>query len=473
MNISLLQPSVNFVRACFQNSRLWLSLMLLVGSLLPVLAATPTATNSFTWNKEKEQMSADVRDWELLGLLETIAGQTGWHVFVEPDENFKASVKFKDLPTAQALRRLLGDLNFAMLPPTNGPQRLYVFRTAMNNATKQVRQANLRSAPKIKRVPNELIVRVKPGTDIEALAKALGAKVVGKIPELNAYRLQFEDEAAAEAARKKLLTDPSVVGVENNYYVDQPFTPLSLGGRTAVPQITLNPVKRDGSGVVIGLVDTGLQTQDASLERLIRERLALAGESVANPMSPTHADAMANALVQALAQALGGGDTSVQIISVDVFGKNASADTFTVAQGMYEAYKRGATVINDSLGGYGESQILYDVIKFLANEKVPVFAAMGNDGSTQPFFPAAFPEVNAVTATERGQIASFANVGTNPDVAAPGRVVFSFNGLIYGSVGTSVSSAVATGVAAGIADKNRVPVSQVIPAVQKLLAVPQ
>ena len=466
MNNSLLQPSVKSVRTRLRNVAIILGSVLLLGGLAPVSAAPAPATNSFTWNKEKEQMSADVYDWELLGLLETIAAETGWHVFVEPDESFKSSVKFKDLPTGQALRRLLGDMNFAVLPQTNGPQRLYVFRTAMNNATKQVRSAAARSAPKIKRAPNELIVRVKPGTDIEALAKALGAKVVGKIPELNAYRLQFEDEAATEAARKKLLADPSVVGVENNYYVDQPFTPLSLGGRSAAPKLTLNPVKRDGKGVVVGLVDTGLQTQEAGLEKLIRERLALAGESVANPLSPTHADAMVNALMQAA------GDANIQIISVDVFGPNANADTFTVALGMYEAYKRGATVINDSLGGYGESQILYDVIKFLANEKVPVFAAMGNDGSSQPFFPAAFPEVNAVTATDRGQIASFANVGTEPDVAAPGRVIFSFNGLVYGSVGTSVSSAVATGVAAGLADKNGVPVSQVIPAVQKVLAVP-
>ena len=35
----------------------------------------------------------------------------------------------------EALRRLLGSLNFAMVPQTNGPQRLYVFRTAMKNAT--------------------------------------------------------------------------------------------------------------------------------------------------------------------------------------------------------------------------------------------------------------------------------------------------------------------------------------------------
>jgi hypothetical protein len=253
MNNSLLQPSVKAVRTLLRNLAIILGFMLLVGGATPATAATATVTNTFVWNKDKEQMSADVRDWELLGLLETIAAETGWHVYVEPDDSFRASVKFKDLPTGQALRRLLGDMNFAMLPQTNGPQRLYVFRTAMGNATKQVRHGNVRSAPKPKKVPNELIVRVKPGTDIEALAKALGAKIVGKIPELNAYRLQFESEAAAEAARKKLLANPEVTSVENNYYLESPLNPQSLGGRAATPtKLTLSPVKRDSGKVVVG-----------------------------------------------------------------------------------------------------------------------------------------------------------------------------------------------------------------------------
>jgi thermitase len=473
MNKSLLQPSVKFVRPLLRNVTILLGLLLLWSGAAPAPAASATVTNSFVWNKDKEQMSADVRDWELLGLLETIAAETGWHVYVEPDDNFRASVKFKDLPTGQALRRLLGDMNFAMLPQTNGPQRLYVFRTAMGNATKQVRHGNVRSAPKPKKVPNELIIRVKPGTDIEALAKTLGAKIVGKIPELNAYRLQFESEAAAEAARKKLLANPEVTSVENNYYLESPLNPQSLGGRAATPtKLTLSPVKRDSGKVVVGLVDTALQKQTPELEQLIKERVSLAGDSPASSTQPTHADAMLNALAQAMQQALGDNATGVQIIHVDVFGQSAGANTFTAALGMYEAYKRGATIINDSFGSYGESEIMSEVVKFLAGENVPVFAAVGNDGSATPFSPASIPEVIAVTATERGQIAPYANVGTTPDAAAPGMVMFYFNGLVYGSRGTSVSSAAATGFTAGMADLTGAPFSRVLPVVQKSLAVP-
>jgi len=446
-------------------------------ALFAQLVATPVSnaaeTNVLVWNQQAETVTADVRDWDLMTLLESVAGQTGWHVFVEYDPAFRSSVKFKELPATQALRRLLGDLNFALLPQTNGPQNLYVFRTSMSQATREVRTAKTRPALKSKPIPNELIVRVRPGTDIEALAKALGAKVVGSIPELNAYRLQFEDEAATEEARKKLSANADVVGVESNYSIEPPFTPQSLGGMSPPGQsVKFDPVKRDASKITIGLVDSGLQKLDPALEQFIKERVSMAGEVDLSSLSPTHATSMVNAMVQAMQQAGGSSGTGIQIVSLDIFGSNGGADSFTGAMAMYEAYKRGVTVINDSWGNYGQTQLLADVIKFLGEQGVSVFAAMGNDGSTTPFYPAAFPGVVAVTATERGQIAPYANIGIIPDAAAPGQVIFGYNGLTYGSRGTSVSSAAAAAIAARLAEMTGATGAQLNTAVQNLLIVP-
>lgn len=435
-------------------------------------AVAADSTNVLTWDRAKERVTADVRNLGLLELLEDIATQSGWHIFVEPDSEFKASAKFKELPPGEALRRLLGSLNYAILPPTNGVPRLYVFRTTMNNATQSVRQALSRKAPQPRRVPNELIVRVKPGTDVEALAKSLGAKIVGVIPELNAYRFQFENEAATEAAREKLLANPDVVGVEYNYYVDNPFSPQSLTGMSA-PQtkLTLDPPKQDGCNVVVGFVDTPLQSL-GSLEQFVKERISVAGDSTVDNSTPTHATAMVNAFYQSI-QASGRSSTAVPVIAVDVFGASGSANTFNVALGLITAGNKGATVINASLGGYGDSEILRNAVQQLAQHNIPVFAAVGNDGSNVPFYPAAYPGVVAVTAIgQGGKVASYANTGTQPDAAAPGVVVFSYNGLVYGSQGTSVSSAAAAGIAAGLADSTCAPWSKVIPTIEKALAVP-
>ena len=402
-------------------------------------------------------------------MLEEVAAQSGWNIFLEPDYSHKASVKFKGLAPGDALRRLLGDMNFAMMPQTNGQQRLYVFRTAMGNATQKLKTS--RPAPKAKRVANELLIRVKPGTDVEALAKLLGAKIVGVIPELNAYRLAFENEEATEAARKKLEANPDVTSVQDNYYVDPPLTPQSVGG-IAPPQnnLTLDPPKKDGCKVVVGFVDSPLPKLSPELEQLIKDRVSIAGTATASDV-PTHQVAMINAFSQAM-QASGTGNTSVQIVSVDVFGADPSANTFNVAKGMVTAANKGATVINASLGGYGYSPILCDVIQQLSARGIPVFAAVGNDASKVPFYPAGCPGVVSVTAIERGKIAPYANQGTQPDVGAPGQVLFNYNGFVYGSRGTSVASAAATGVAARLADANCAPWSSVIPAVEKGLPVP-
>jgi hypothetical protein len=115
---------------------------------------------------------------------------------------------------------------------------------------------------------------------------------------------------------------------------------------------------------------------------------------------------------------------------------------------------------------------LRDTVKRLAANNIPVFSAVGNDSSANPFFPAAYPEVISVTAVERGKVADYANTGVQPDAAAPGAVLFSYDGVTWGSRGTSVSSAVASGIAAGLAGSSCQPWSQVIPTIEKNLPVP-
>ena len=65
-------------------------------------------------------------------------------------------------------------------------------------------------------------MKVKPGADIDALAKSLGAKVVGRNDKLGIYRLQFADAAATDAALARLKNNPDVAAVDYNYIYDPP-----------------------------------------------------------------------------------------------------------------------------------------------------------------------------------------------------------------------------------------------------------
>src|SRR6266446_2106839 len=197
---------------------------LLLCLALVLLAIFPAAAaDTLNWHTNQNRVSADIQYRPLGRLLEQITAATGWKVFVEPGATHDVSAKFKDLPPGEALRLLLGDLNFALAPETNASPRLFVFRTSRQNATQLVRAPKPEGHGKI--IPNELIVTLKPGAKIDELARLLGAKVIGRIPGLNAYRLQFDNQAAADNAREQLATNPDVASVDSNYSIDRPTTP--------------------------------------------------------------------------------------------------------------------------------------------------------------------------------------------------------------------------------------------------------
>jgi len=441
----------------------YLLICLWLGAGLSQAFAASATTNVLVWNKTRDRVDADVRNWKLFSLLERIAAETGWKVYVEPDSDHTASVKFRDLPSAEALRLLLGDLNFALVPQTNGHSRLYVFSTAMRNATRLVQPVAgtgvLEAQPK--RVLNQLIVRLKPGADIDVWARLLNAKVVGRIPELDAYLLEFADAAAVEAARMQLGNGTDVAAVDYNYYLDQPETSRGLPGASTPPlSLQLKPPS-DSGRVIVGLVDTGVQPLGRDLDAFFLKPISVAGETALDSISPTHGTSMAETILRSI-EIVTKGSTSVQILPVDVYGPNAETTSWYVARGIQEAVNNGANVINLSLGGSGDSLVLRDLVKSVTASGIPIFAAAGNEPVATPFFPAAYPEVTAVTA--RGQqssatgqvtIAPYANYGSFVDVAAPDSTIIYFADQPWYVRGTSAAAAYTSGMAAGLAETTR------------------
>jgi hypothetical protein len=434
------------------------------------LRASAANTNSLVWHTATDRVSADMHGESLWPLLEDIAHQTGWHIFVEPDTERNASVKFKNLPSGEALKMLLGDLNFALVPQTNAPARLYVFRTTMQNATKQVRAAK---TPR--RVANQLLIRVKPGTNIDALAKMFGAKIVGRMDKLGIYLLQFADAAATDAALAQLKNDSDVLDVDYNYYLDPPPTAQAISpatvGLSGPVSLSLNPPASDCSKVIIGLPDTAVQPL-GDLDKFILARISVADGSSANSSDILHGTGMAQTILAAVAKAQSGG-TSVQIVSADVYGSGETASTWNVALGIQAVINKGATLVNLSLGGAGQSSVLESLIQSAESDGIGFFAAAGNEPVTTPTYPAAYPGVNAVTALQQpGQLAPYANYGSFVDMALPGASVVYLGNQAYLMQGTSVSTAYATGVAAGNEAASCAGLAQIQTTMQKQFAVP-
>jgi len=322
-------------------------------------------------------------------------------------------------------------------------------------------------------LPNELILKLGPGaTNIDELAFSLRAQVTGRIDTLDAYRLQFADAADASAAREQLAAHTEVDSVDSNYAISLP--PAGEMVTSTSESSARLPIRPGDSGgkLVVGLIDTAVQIQSSGLdESFFLPSISLAGESRVNPDSLRHGTSMAETILQGLsAVEAGQGDTSVRILSVDVYGDSDATTSFQVAEGIVKAIEKGATIINLSLGTDRDSSLLRQVIEDAHAQGIIFFAAAGNEPVTAATYPAAYSEVVAVTATDdQGNIATYANYGDFVDVGAPGTVVVSYNGNSYLVTGTSASTAMVSGAAAGLGEKTRSPASKIEEAVRKSL----
>jgi len=248
--------------------------------------------------------------------------------------------------------------------------------------------------------------------------------------------------------------------VDSNYSIDRPPSPAGAqsSGLPPPPRLQLRPPPDTGQ-IIVGLVDTAVQPLGNNLDPFLLKPISVAGEAKPDPNNPTHGTSMAETILRSLA-AMTKGSSSVQILPVDVYGPSTSTSTFDVADGIAQAVNKGANPINLSLGSDGDSPFLHSVIQEASAKNIVFIGAAGNQPVTTPFYPAAYPEVMAVTAVDKGQIASYANRGSFVSLGAPGTSVIYFNDQPYYVTGTSAAAAFTSGIAAGYRDSTGNSISQ-------------
>jgi hypothetical protein len=425
------------------------------------------AADSLNWRKDKDTVDADINSWTLVRTLETISEATGWQIYVEPGTQKKVSTKFKNRSRDRALDLLLGNLGRVLLPGTNGgPSRLLVFRNTQKDATQLVRQTR-----KGKAIPNELIVRMKKGESVDNLAKKMGAKVLGRSEGLNSARLQFDNEEAANSAREALLGNEDVASVDPNFpVITQPT--LDPYGGAAPRSLNLQPLK-EGDPLIIGLIDTAVQKLGNNYDSFLLPGISVAGEVTLPTDRPTHGTSMFETILNSIdAFTPDGASSPVKILSVDVYGDKADATTYEVAEGILKALESGARIINLSLGSEGDTPYLHYVIQEGVKAGAEFVASAGNTPTTDPTYPAGYPEVNSITAgNSPNSIAAYANYGESVDAMAPGTSRIGFDGRTYIVNGTSPAAAYFSG-AVGVAVASGQSAADAVAAVRKAFPVP-
>lgn len=112
---------------------------------------------------------------------------------------------------------------------------------------------------------------------------------------------------------------------------------------------------------------------------------------------------------------------AAKIMPVKVLDKNGAGTDATVSDGIRWAVDHGAKVLNLSLGSTDHSPVLEGAINYAASRGVVVVAAAGNQGRDGLLYPARYPSVVAVGASDlNGNRTSYSNYGSQLDLLAPG-----------------------------------------------------
>ena len=162
------------------------------------------------------------------------------------------------------------------------------------------------------------------------------------------------------------------------------------------------------------------------------------------------------------------GTSKVKILPVKVLDMDGNGNDFDIYNGIEWAADNGADIINMSFGGADQDMVLEQAVNYAYGKGVLCVAAAGND-SAQTYYPAVYPNVMAVSATDitvdscgatADVLASFSNYG-KIDIAAPGVNIWSTandqdkNPAGYSSMdGTSFSSPIVAAAAALVKLKN-------------------
>ena len=131
------------------------------------------------------------------------------------------------------------------------------------------------------------------------------------------------------------------------------------------------------------------------------------------------------------------------IMPLRAFDDKGCGTTYNIAKAVKYAVSHGAQVINMSFGISGQTQTLKKTIGEAVNAGVTVVASAGNGNMAVPQYPAAYPGVLGVAATNLTDVkASFSNYGSTIFVSAPGsNIVSAYPGGYYAELsGTSFSA---------------------------------
>jgi serine protease len=312
--------------------------------------------------------------------------------------------------------------------------------------------------------PTELVVDFRD--DISEQALAANGYLEIPVGDMSAqdrlYRIDFDDADQAASALAKLSHDPDVESVDYDSLATIPpdeqaeeatatagSMEAECGAKTGEAGTDFPAAEAEfpndacfkyqwhlrqvgmpeawkrgtGAGVVVAVIDTGVtQVGDLAGTKFVPGYNFIANNTNAAD-DHGHGTHVAGTIAESTNNRIGvaGVAYGATIMPIKVLSAKGSGSMAGIAQGIRWAADHGAGVINMSLGGPFAVGAIASAVKYAHGKGVVIVAAAGNDGHGRVGYPARYPGVIAVAATQFDESTTFySNWGPQIDIAAPG-----------------------------------------------------
>jgi len=254
----------------------------------------------------------------------------------------------------------------------------------------------------------------------------------------------------SKAAERALTQHPAVLRIDEDIEMHTLAQTLPWGIDRIDAEMVW-PAGNNADAIKVAIIDTGISASHPDLAANVKGGVNTITSKKGWNDDNGHGSHVAGT-VGALNNSVGaiGAAPLVDLYAVKVLNRNGSGFVSDIIEGIQWAVNNGMQVANMSFGGPSGVQSMHDAIITAYNAGLVMVAAAGNSGGAVGY-PAAYPEVIAVSATDsNNNLASFSSRGPQVDLSAPGVSIYStYKGTGYATLsGTSMASPHVAGSAA-------------------------
>lgn len=263
--------------------------------------------------------------------------------------------------------------------------------------------------------------------------------------------LRIDDDIIVTA----LNNDESTIKEKNNFQIKDTSPAQTLTWNiNKIDAELVWPTGNNANPIKIGIIDTGIDLTHQDLAANIKDGINTIWPAY-NTSSPKddngHGTHVAG-IIAALNNSIGvvGAAPLADLYAIKTLDRRGSGFLSDIIEGIDWAIANNIQIINMSLGTSSNIQSFHDAVIKAKSAGIVQVAAAGNSGGAVNF-PAAYPEVIAVSATDSNNIIpSWSSRGPEIDLSAPGVSIFStYKGNKYSTLsGTSMASPHIAGTAA-------------------------